>query len=89
MRSSCSSKSAMRRRLNITTRRATSVGCAVKTGMMEIERSQSMAASPEMPAARMARSVPRRDPRCASPESCSESRRRLRWLVSARLMSSK
>ncbi len=81
----------MRRRLPSTERRAISVGCAVNTGVMVILFKSARASSAPMPASRMARRVPRNDPRCsaAAPLICAAVRRRLRWLVSARLVSSK
>ena len=81
----------MRRRLNMTERRATSVGCAVKTGTMSTRRSQSRASSALMPTRRISHRVPRaiRAGGRPLPLSCRAMRRRLRWLVSARLMSSK
>ena len=53
----------MRRRLNMTLRRATSVGCAVKTGVMQICESRVRMSSAEAPAFLRARRVPRRLPR--------------------------
>ena len=91
MRSSAARNSPMRRRLNMTVRRATSVGCAVKTGTMSTRLSQSRASSALMPTRRISHSVPASEPRWrpAPPLSRRAMRRRLRWLVSARLMSSK
>ena len=53
MRSSAARNSPMRRRLNMTVRRATSVGCAVNTGTMSTRLSQSRASSALMPTRRI------------------------------------
>ena len=81
----------MRRRLDMTERRATSVGCAVKTGVTVMRSSRARAWSAVMPASfsgavrrEMTRAAGRRWDRVGW-----ERRRRLRWLVSARLVSSK
>ena len=63
MRSSAARKSPIRRRLNITDRRATSVGCAVNTGTISTRLSQSMASTAVIPTRRISQSVPASDPR--------------------------
>ena len=81
----------MRRRLNITERRATSVGCAVKTGVTQMRPSSARASSArdagEAHAAQ--RAAQGAALRAGVGIELAERRRRLRWLVSARLMSSK
>ena len=52
----------MRRRFSRTVWRATSVGCAVNTGVIAIWRSAATASSAEIPASFMRSSVPRNEP---------------------------
>ncbi len=63
MRSRRSRRSEMRRRLNMTERRATSVGWAVKTGVMQMWARRSRAWGRVGPESLRARRVPRREPR--------------------------
>ena len=83
----------MLRRLNMTLRRATSVGCAVNTGVMHTASSSFITARARNPRIRaLAVAVSRAGFRAAVlpfASSIAERRRRLRWLVSARLISSK
>src|SRR5579864_6505457 len=82
---------AMRRRLRGMVWRVISVGCAVKTGVTRMVPSASSTRGSGTPAACMRNSVPRNEPSMGARPSRRRvaRRRRLRWFVSARLVSSK
>ena len=74
----------MRLRLNITERRATSVGCAVNTGTISTRRSHSIASSALIPTRRISHRVPASEPRWR-PAAAAQSQRNAPALAMIRL----